>query len=263
MNRKWFRWGPWLALVAVAFGFVWAAYPQLQDAGWWRQQTSPGPLAPAHAFLESQCSACHATLHSVPAAQCIVCHASETSLLQRQATAFHASVGTCVGCHREHEGSAGLSGRMDHAALARIGLKELAAGADDSDAKQRHRALLAWIGTRPDGPSANPHLSAAESALECATCHATKDRHQGQFGTDCAQCHAVTQWTLPEFRHPPPSSQDCAQCHQAPPSHYMEHFRMVSMKVAGQKNAEVRQCYLCHQTTSWNDIRSVGLYDHH
>ena len=55
----------------------------------------------------------------------------------------------------------------------------------------------------------------------------------------------------------------CAQCHQAPPSHYMMHFRMVSMTVAGRMHAQVNQCYLCHQTTSWNDIKGVGLYKHH
>lgn len=253
----------WLALAAAVLGFGWLYFPQLNGADLWRQQVSPGPLAAAHVFLETQCPACHVPLKSVPATQCIVCHASDTALLQRQATAFHASVGACVDCHREHEGAAALSGRMDHAALARIGLGQLDAMADDSEAKQRHHVLVAWIGMRSGVSSANPHLSSMESTLECSTCHASKDRHQGQFGSDCAQCHAVTQWTLPEFRHPPPSSRDCAQCHQAPPSHFMEHFRMVSMKVAGQENAEVRQCYLCHQTTSWNDIRSVGLYDHH
>jgi hypothetical protein len=56
---------------------------------------------------------------------------------------------------------------------------------------------------------------------------------------------------------------DCAQCHQAPPSHYMEHFRMISVMVAGQPHARVEQCFLCHQTTAWNDIKNVGWYKHH
>lgn len=263
MNMMWRRWSLWIVLAAVAIGLVWVAHPRLRDADFWRQQVSPGPLAPAHASLQTQCATCHVTLHSVPATQCIVCHASETTLLQRQATAFHASVGACAGCHREHEGAARLRARMDHEALARIGLGQLASSGDDNEAKERHHALQAWVGTRTDGPTGNRRLSAAESALECSTCHATKDRHQGQFGTDCAQCHAATQWTLPEFRHPPPSSQDCAQCHRAPPSHLMEHFRMVSMKIARKEHVEVRQCYQCHRTTSWNDIRGTGLYDHH
>ena len=43
----------------------------------------------------------------------------------------------------------------------------------------------------------------------------------------------------------------------------MMHFKMVSMKVAGQEHADVTQCFLCHQTTSWNDIKGVGYYKHH
>lgn len=263
MSGKPLRWILWLVSAAAVSGWIWTTVPHLRDANFWRGQVSPGSLSPAHAFLETKCSACHVRIESVPAAQCIVCHAADTALLQRQATSFHASIGACADCHREHEGSAGLNPGMDHAALARIGLEQLAAAPADSEAAQRHDLLVAWIGTRRNGRSANPHLSAEESALQCSTCHATKDRHQGQFGPDCAQCHAARQWTLPEFRHPLPSSRDCAQCHQAPPSHYMEHFKMVSAKVAGQPLAQVRQCYLCHQTTSWNDIRGIGMYDHH
>ncbi len=102
-----------------------------------------------------------------------------------------------------------------------------------------------------------------EALLNCATCHQTKDRHRGLFGNDCAQCHATTKWTLAEYRHPSSASQSCAQCHQAPPSHYMMHFQMIDQKICGQPNAKVNQCFLCHQTTSWNDIKGVGFYKHH
>ncbi len=43
----------------------------------------------------------------------------------------------------------------------------------------------------------------------------------------------------------------------------MGHFQMVSKRVAGQPHADVRQCFLCHQTTAWNDIKGVGWYKHH
>jgi len=75
-----------------------------------------------------------------------------------------------------------------------------------------------------------------------------------------------------EFCHPSLRSLECAQCHQAPPSHYMMHLEMVSKKVAGLDNdqnsqccgpVQVNQCYRCHQTTSWNDIKGVGWYKHH
>jgi hypothetical protein len=42
------------------------------------------------------------------------------------------------------------------------------------------------------------------------------------------------------------------------PSHYMLHFLMVSRSVAQEPDARVDQCFACHQTTSWNDIRQTG-----
>lgn len=226
----------------------------------WQRQASPGRLSAAHAFLENNCAACHTAGRGPEAANCIACHANDEALLQRQPTAFHAGVGSCRECHPEHQGGERPPTTMDHAALARIGLRQLGSrqGADER--------LVAWLrrqgstgGTLPGLPQITP----LEAALDCAACHATRDHHFQLFGQDCAQCHATAQWTIPEFRHPSPRSTDCAQCHQAPPSHYMEHFHMVSMRVACQPHAQVNQCQLCHQTTSWNDIKRVGWYKHH
>ena len=150
---------------------------------------------------------------------------------------------------------------MDHAALAHIGCKQLESSALPPPDMEK---IKSWLAASPDKPQlANAHLAAEEALLNCATCHQTKDRHRGLFGADCASCHDTAKWTLPEFRHPSSASQSCAQCHQAPPSHYMMHFQMISMKVACQPNAKVNQCFLCHQTTSWNDIKGVGFYKHH
>ncbi len=239
----------------------------LGDAVTWQRQASPGRLSAAHGFLENNCAACHTSVKGPDAAKCIACHASNESILQRQPTAFHADIGSCRECHLEHRGAARRPTDMDHAAVAKIGLRHLkgseqAAGDGDSQRKQ----LLAWIdrnGTAARLPSLQPEITPYEAVLNCATCHANQDRHFKLFGQDCAQCHSTSKWTIPEFRHPSPRSTDCAQCHQAPPSHYMGHFHMVSMKVAGKPHAEVSQCYLCHQTTSWNDIRGVGWYKHH
>jgi hypothetical protein len=150
---------------------------------------------------------------------------------------------------------------MVHVALAQIGFKQLKsepqpAGVDVAQIKH-------WLEETSAAPLVLPHLRPEEALLNCATCHQTKDRHRGLFGTDCAQCHGTTKWTLPEFRHPSAVSQSCAQCHQAPPSHYMMHFQMIDQKICGQPNAKVNQCFLCHQTTAWNDIKGVGFYKHH
>lgn len=123
--------------------------------------------------------------------------------------------------------------------------------------------LVVTVPAASNNLPAHPGVSVNESMLNCAACHQTKDRHQGTFGTDCVQCHATTSWKIAEFRHPSTRSTECSQCHKAPPSHNMMHFSMVSARVAGQQGAKVNQCFLCHQTTSWNDIRGKGWYKHH
>ena len=263
-----------VALVGVAFGavYVLGSHPGDERAGVssgtaWQRMASPGALSQAHSFLEHDCAACHTPTKGPEAGKCIACHANNESLLQRQPTAFHADVGSCRECHREHQGIGSRPAAMDHVALAEIGLRRLKADRrPDSEGDGLRKQLLDWIDHhRPAGDLSPGHSSFTpqEALLNCAACHATKDRHVGLFGQDCASCHTTAKWTVPEFRHPPPTSTDCAQCHQAPPSHYMMHFKMISAKVACQPNAKVNQCYLCHQTTSWNDIKKVGWYKHH
>ena len=208
-----------------------------------QQFVSPGPLSPRHAYLADKCASCHETNVGVTAVKCTVCHANAERLLGRQPSAFHASVRECGTCHVEHRGTNIRPVVMDHLELARIGGRILKRS--------------------PRGDA---------EALNCAGCHSTIDRHLGLFGKDCAQCHVTASWRIAGYQHPSPSSFDCAQCHQAPPSHYMMHFDKISKKIAGQEDekvaeccgpAQVRQCFRCHQTTSWNDIRGVGYYKHH
>lgn len=216
-----------LAVIAVSIGvgLDWAKGDSLTRA-WWQQAVIPGALSQSHAFLAKDCATCHAPVRGVDAKSCIACHADNKALLQRQPTAFHAEIRVCTGCHVEHRGTQRMPTTMDHALLASTG-------------------------------------GGGESLLKCASCHATKDRHQGLLGADCAQCHMTAQWTVAEFRHPSPRSTECAQCHKPPPSHNMGHFSMMSAPIARQPDAKVEQCYLCHQTTSWNDIKGAGWVKHH
>lgn len=269
-TRVWFK---RLALVsALAAGSVVFALvlsrTSVGAAATWQRLASPGRLSSAHAFLESNCAACHTPVAGVEATNCIACHANDARLLQRQPTAFHSDVASCRECHHEHQGNGRPTMAMDHAALAAIGLRLLGDGhTPDAERARRLKQILNWMSQSASDAGARPsghfRITPLEATLNCVACHGTKDHHFGLFGQDCAQCHATVQWKIPEFRHPSPNSQDCAQCHQAPPSHYMEHFKMISSKVACQPNARVDQCYLCHQTTAWNDIKGVGWYKHH
>ena len=237
-------------------------WAQVADVQLWQRQVSPGHLSAAHAWLESECAACHTPTRSAEGAKCIGCHADDAALLQRQPTAFHASTDTCSGCHVEHRGSTVRPVGMDHLYFASIGLT----AAEDNTGNVTNQRLLAWVrqheGAVEVVPS-HPEVTSREAALDCVACHGTKDRHQGYFGGDCASCHGTAAWSIAAFQHPSPRSVECVQCHQPPPSHYMMHFSMVSRAVAREPDARVDQCFSCHQTTSWNDIQGVGWYKHH
>lgn len=284
--------------IVIGIGIDWTR-PDSQTRIMWQQAVVPGKLSESHAFLSNNCAACHTPVKGVEPALCIACHADNTALLQRQPTAFHANIQVCSGCHVEHQGTARMPTTMDHALLAKVGRMELSgaklhsknvdAGLSHEDmataAKLFERIPIPAIPPpvpKPAGaesfsepnltvqlpspremPLNHPRLGAGESALNCASCHITKDRHQGLFGASCAQCHATTQWTITEFRHPSLRSTECAQCHKPPPSHSMMHFPMMSAPMARQPNAKVNQCYLCHQSTSWNDIKGLGWIKHH
>jgi hypothetical protein len=150
---------------------------------------------------------------------------------------------------------------MDHVVLAQVGARTLARAARrDPDSNATLTSLDTWLKIQdPDQFGTNTVLK----SLNCAGCHDRRDPHFKRFGSDCAQCHALTSWSVALFQHPSSESKDCVQCHQPPPSHFMEHFSMVSQTIAHKEHAQVDECFECHNTTSWNDIVDVGFYKHH
>ena len=226
-----------------------------------QRAVSPGELSPKHAYLADRCESCHESTVGVTVAKCTSCHATSERLLGRQPTVFHASISECAACHVEHQGTNVRPLVMDHVALARVGARTLARAArTDTDSAATIGALETWL--RVHGPEQFDATSARE-ALNCAGCHDRRDPHFKHFGSDCAQCHTMETWTVVGYQHPSSRSKECVQCHQAPPSHFMEHFTMISQKFARKEHARVDQCFECHNTTSWNDIVDVGFYKHH
>lgn len=221
----------------------------------WQALVNPGAVSPKHQFIASRCESCHTPHVGIEAKSCIGCHATAAPFIAKPSLRFHLTMSDCRGCHIEHEGASSLV-KMDHTIVARLGYRQSSWPQSGDNLESLAARILEHLDLRKDHTGLEAHLN-------CSACHANRDRHRGLFGSDCAACHNSTKWTIAGFRHPPQSANDCAQCHQAPPSHYMMHFEMVSQKVARQEHAKVEQCHLCHVTDSWNNIRGVGWYKHH
>lgn len=257
------KWIIGVLLLVIAAGSYWHWITTSDDPTIdvpWEYFVTPGPLTTAHDFLENDCRSCHSPVTGIERMNCVWCHASETTLLGRQPTSFHAEISECTGCHTEHQGREANLNQMDHNRLASIGIATLQQSASKDGPLNGAATQLQLLEIHTD---AALDRGINDTALDCASCHSTKDRHAGLMGNDCAQCHNFDNWTIDAFQHPSASNTECNQCHQAPPSHYMEHFKMISQGVARKPRAVVVDCFECHQTTSWNDIEGIGFYKHH
>ncbi len=252
----------WAALIVAIIIASWLALLHFKSASVVVESfISPGPLSARHAYLREQCAACHEPGTGVTAVNCTACHANSGRLLGRQPTTFHASIQECSPCHAEHQRTSARPLVLDHVELARIGARTLALAArKDSDSGATLKSLETWLKIKK--PDQFDERTALQS-LNCAGCHDRRDPHFKRFGSDCAQCHVFSSWAIAGYQHPSSQSKDCVQCHQPPPSHFMEHFSMVSQKIAVKEHANIDECFECHNTTGWNDIVDVGFYKHH
>lgn len=250
---NWKKWNRFLTGVGLLVFVLAAVLIVAESSTVSHDLVNPGPLSQPHAFLKERCSACHTPVKGVEAASCITCHANDEVLLQRQPTAFHANITSCKECHVEHLGRVKRPISMDHNALCLIGARQ--AAASGKEGTHQSKGLTRYLKTSQS--------SAWQSQLNCVVCHEKEDPHRGQFGQNCATCHITERWSIADYSHPSPRSHDCAQCHQAPPCHHTSHFHQVCAQVAGKPNAKVNECYSCHQTTAWNDIKGVGWYKSH
>lgn len=240
------------AVVIAGLGIPWLIHRSgSTTVTGWQTLVSPGRISASHAFIEENCETCHTPHESVAAQKCVACHAT-TSFQYKVSTRFHAQVKDCASCHIEHQGESAPT-QMDHAALLN---RNLWLTEPEAQTPQQNGLLDFLFSIR--------HARDAHtiSNLQCVACHALRDPHAKLFGEECSSCHALGSWTISDFRHPAMTSTTCAECHRPPPSHGMMHFAMVSQRVA-EKSASVEQCYACHATDSWNNIRNKGFYDHH
>lgn len=217
----------------------------------------PGPLASAHAELESDCGNCHNRADRAQQAQrCAACHKDIAADL-REKRGFHGrrpeiAGAQCSTCHSDHLGRDGrivpvMPPAFDHAAT-------------DFRLDGAHRAV-SCSGCHASGKKYR------EAPERCIDCHRKIEPHEEKLGNDCASCHATTGWSQVSYDHAKTrfplqarhAQIPCAACHagnlwKATPTACASCHTPDDVH-RGQRGTD---CGSCHTQASWTDAK----FDH-
>lgn len=99
---------------------------------------------------------------------------------------------------------------------------------------------FALTGKHRESRCASCHKSDFKKKLKtaCISCHKPQDRHKGQLGEQCQNCHNTQQWEKPKFEHTRFQQTACYDCHQYDDQH---------------KGRYGKQCKTCHGSKKWSE----------
>jgi hypothetical protein len=203
-------------------------------------ETSSFPLLGAHA--KAECKACHksAVFKDAPR-DCIGCHKKDDK--------HKGTLGDkCGDCHREQDWKS-TGQRFDH---------------------DKTRFRLRNAHAKPAVKCAACHKDPASyknAPTDCFSCHKKDDKHEGQQGEKCGQCHTDQNWKVERYDHSktryPLTGRHaivaCKNCHEtvrfkdAPQDCYSCHKKQDQHKLKFGT-----ACHECHNTRAW----SIWEYDH-
>jgi hypothetical protein len=217
----------------------------------------PGKVSQAHAKYEEECSQCHdrADRDRQPTL-CLACH-KEVAADVSSGRGFHGRMpareqSQCKACHAEHQGRKADIVKFSAATFDHAAVDFKLEGAHRSAACEScHVQGKKWR----EAPSA------------CGACHRDDDRHAGQLGRLCGDCHATIAWVGARFDHDKSkfplrdahrqvrcdachlggryakTPQDCAACHTPDDVH---------------RGSRGENCADCHTEVNWKTSR----FDH-
>jgi hypothetical protein len=164
---------------------------------------------------------------------CADCHTGAATIAELQATPQD-----CYACHQKDDAHDGQLGQNCAACHTPAGWQE----ATFDHAK----TAFPLTGKHADVACAQCHADNVfqGTPTDCYACHQKDDAHDGQFGTDCAQCHTPADWQKATFDHSQTAfplvgkhaDVACAQCH-----------------VDNVFQGTPQDCYACHQKDDAHD----------
>ena len=224
------------------------------------QLVNPGPLAEAHAKLESTCTSCHTPFsRTTQNGLCLDCHKPVAADLNAH-SGFHGrspeiGASQCRRCHTDHKGRA-FSILFFDAELFDHALTEFALTGG-------HAGLICAKCHQPQAK-----FRAAPTA--CDACHGKDDPHKGELGSACAECHDTGNWRLVKaasFDHAKTNfplqgfhaKADCRACHAG-----ARYTNLPLTCIGCHKPDDIHagklgpNCQDCHTSESWKQV----TFDH-
>jgi len=219
--------------------------------------------------LGENCAACHSAAgwdqvhvdHSLFAFPLTGAHANVTCETCHQNGTYKGTPQDCNSCHQKDEPHAG-----------RLGTDCATCHSTDAwkPAKFDHNlSVFKLTGSHVNVTCAKCHQNEVFKGTpqDCYSCHRTVDKHNGQFGTNCATCHSTTAWKPARFDHNlsvfkltgSHVNLTCTNCHQngvfkgTPQDCYSCHRS--DDKHNGQFGTN---CATCHSTSTWKGV----TFDH-
>lgn len=245
-------------LLALLCLIVCGFFPQVAHTASIETLLMPGPLAQAHAELESDCNQCHERFDQGGQDKlCLSCHEAVADDIAASAGLHgkHPNVtgASCKTCHTDHKGRDfpidGLVAELfdhDHTDFPLWGLHKHAACADCHAAGEPFR----------------------QTTQSCADCHAQEDPHRELSTASCDSCHQPDGWRVVEFDHDTQTDFplnhthaqiSCTACHKA------GGFSQTPTECVGCHQLDDPHsgqlgdsCARCHEQKSW----SVPRFDH-
>lgn len=238
----------------------------------WAQLLSPGPLAAAHASLDTDddCAKCHQSGKQVVASLCLACHKDLQAALSA-GTGLHGRQyrgKPCEECHVEHLGRksrlvrwpGGAMEKLDHALTGyTLEGKHAPVTCAKCHTKRSPQGRSVFLGT----PTA------------CAACH--KDPHAGKLGTSCQGCHATKRdwqdFDRKAFDHErakfPLTGKhrqvECERCHTGAPPKWKPLASATCDACHRDPHAgqfKPQACTACHDTDGWQGAVSKMRGNH-
>ncbi|WP_342619747.1 cytochrome C [Rhodoferax sp. GW822-FHT02A01] len=213
---------------------------------------APGKLMQDHAKYEDDCKQCHVRLdRKAQDGLCMACH-KEVGADVRAKAGFHGRLEQptpCKTCHTDHKGRELKTTGFDHKTF-----------------EHNKKTDFTLRGKHDKVACEKCHVTGKkfrEAAQDCNSCHKKDDKHKGQLGPKCADCHTESDWKEARFDHDTTRfpltgkhvDTKCTDCHKdnvykdTPTTCYACHRKVDEQK--GHKGQFGEKCDTCHGTKAW------------